>query len=114
MDDLRFQDEIRKEIEARRRARQILGVSEDASPDDVKRAWRKACRETHPDRSPGDPDAHKKFRMVNCAYRFLTDGMPCDELLAVSRDSTKAPGNNKYNLANPWGFYLWWRERFFE
>ncbi len=114
MDDVRFQDDIKSEVEATRRARAILGVGDDASPDDIKRAWRKACLETHPDRNPGDPDADKRFRMVHCAYRFLTDGTPCDELLGELKESPSAPTNRKYNLANPWGFYLWWRERFFE
>ena len=52
--------------------------------------------------------------MVNGAYRFLTDGTPCDELLDTGKDSVSTPNNAKYNLANHWGFYLWWRDRFFE
>ena len=89
-------------------------MGEAASPDDIRQAWRKACLETHPDRNPGDADAYKRFRMVNGAYRFLTDGTPCDELLGTGKDSVSTPNNAKYNLANHWGFYLWWRDRFFE
>jgi preprotein translocase subunit Sec63 len=109
-----FQADLRCELGRTRRAREILGVCEDASPDDIKRAWRKACLEMHPDRNPGDPDAPKRFRLAYCAYRCLTDGKLCKELLSETEDSADVPGNCKYNLANPWGFYLWWRERFFE
>ena len=35
----------------------ILGVERDASPEAVKRAFRRLARETHPDANPGDPDA---------------------------------------------------------
>ena len=114
MDDVRFQDDIKSEVEATRRAKDILGVADDASPDDIKHAWRRMCRETHPDRNPGGPDANRRFRMVNCAYRLLIDGTPCSELLAEESAPDSVPSHRKYDLANPWGFYLWWRERFFE
>ena len=115
MNDFRLQDNISREVEARHRAQNVLGVGDASSPDDIKRAWRKACLETHPDRNPGDPDARRRFQLVNCAYRLLIDGTPCDELLAEGPAAAdRVPTHRKYNLANPWGFYLWWRERFFE
>ena len=45
----------------------ILGVSRDAGPDDIKRAYRKLARELHPDVNP-DPGAQEKFKDVNAAY----------------------------------------------
>jgi len=114
MDDLRFQDRMRKEVEATRCARRTLGVGDGASPDEIKLAWRKACPRTHPDRNPGDPDATRRLRRVNCAFRLLTDGTPCDAPLSERKGSASVPSNSEYDLADPWGFYLWWRERFFE
>jgi len=96
-----------------RLARQVLRVGEGASPSEIKRAWRKRCRETHPDRNPDDPDAERKFRLVNGAYRFLTEGVPCPDLSDHDAESGRPPSHSKYDLSNPWGFYLWWREKFF-
>jgi len=112
-EDTRWQDRIRGEIEARRLAAKILGVDETASPEEIKRAWRRECRRTHPDQNPGVPDAPMKFRMVNCAYRFLTEGTPCEELFKESPETEHSPTDRKYDLDNRWGMFLWWRDRFF-
>ena len=50
-----------------------LGVSRDASQDDIKRAFRRLARDTHPDANPGDPAAEAKFREVAEAYEVLSD-----------------------------------------
>lgn len=112
-DDLRFQDGIAREIEAERIARRILGIGETASQDEIKRAWRKACHATHPDRNPDDPHAQRRFRVVNCAYQLLVHGTPCDELSDESEGQRTSPPDSKYNLDNEWGSFLWWREKFF-
>lgn len=51
----------------------ILGVSPDASPEEIKRAFRKLALETHPDRNPGDPAAEERFKKINEAYGVLSD-----------------------------------------
>lgn len=51
----------------------ILGVSPDASPEDIKRAFRRLARETHPDANPDDPSAEARFREVAEAYEVLSD-----------------------------------------
>lgn len=113
MNEAIFQQECMRKIEIRRLARQVVGVGEAASPCEIRRAWRRKCLETHPDRNPGDPDAERRFRLVNCAYRLLAEGTPCHELLTHGAELQKTPGHSKYDLSNTWGFYLWWRERFF-
>jgi hypothetical protein len=50
-----------------------LGLPPDASPEDIKRAWRKTARETHPDLNPGDPDAARRFTEAEAAHALLAD-----------------------------------------
>lgn len=50
----------------------ILGVRRDATPEEIKRAYRKLARELHPDVNP-DPEAQERFRDVTAAYEVLSD-----------------------------------------
>jgi molecular chaperone DnaJ len=50
----------------------ILGVRRDASPDEIKRAYRRLAREYHPDVN-ADPVAQEKFKDINAAYEVLSD-----------------------------------------
>src|SRR5215207_8482311 len=49
-----------------------LGVSSDASADDIKRAYRKLARDLHPDTNP-DPAASERFKAVSEAHSVLSD-----------------------------------------
>ncbi len=51
----------------------ILGVSPDASADDIKKAYRKLALETHPDRNPNDRHAEERFKKISEAYGVLID-----------------------------------------
>jgi molecular chaperone DnaJ len=51
----------------------VLGVDEDASEDEIKKAYRKKAMEYHPDRNPDDPEAEKKFKEASEAYDVLSD-----------------------------------------
>ncbi len=52
---------------------EILGVSKDASQDEIRRAFRRLAKEYHPDRNPDDPSAEAKFKEINEAYEVLSD-----------------------------------------
>jgi len=51
----------------------ILGVSKDASPEDIKKAFRKLAIKYHPDKNKGDKKAEEKFKDINEAYAVLSD-----------------------------------------
>jgi molecular chaperone DnaJ len=52
---------------------QVLGVSRDASDDDIKKAYRKLVFEHHPDRNPEKVDADERIREINAAYEIIGD-----------------------------------------
>lgn len=51
----------------------ILGVSKNASDEEIKRAYRKLAQKYHPDRNKGEKEAEKKFKEINMAYEVLSD-----------------------------------------
>ena len=51
----------------------ILGVARDASTEEIKKAFRKMARESHPDANPDDPTAEARFREIAEAYEVLSD-----------------------------------------
>ena len=58
---------------AKRDLYDVLGVSRNASADEIKKAHRKAVRQFHPDRNKNNPQAEEKFREAQEAYDSLAD-----------------------------------------
>lgn len=52
---------------------ETLGVAANASQDDIRKAYRKAAKDTHPDLNPGKPEAEKRFKDINAAYDIIGD-----------------------------------------
>ncbi|MEH1014863.1 molecular chaperone DnaJ [Micromonospora sp. CPCC 206060] len=51
----------------------VLGVGKSATPDEIKKAYRKIARESHPDHNPGDTPAEERFKAASEAYDVLAD-----------------------------------------
>lgn len=51
----------------------LLEVDRSASPEDIKKAYRRLARELHPDRNPDNPEAEAKFKQIAAAYETLSD-----------------------------------------
>jgi molecular chaperone DnaJ len=51
----------------------VLGISRDATKDEIKKAYRKKAKEYHPDLHPNDPEAARKMNEINEAYDMLNN-----------------------------------------
>jgi len=52
---------------------QLLGVARDATPEEIKKAYRKLARKFHPDVNPGNSEAEARFKQIQEAYAALSD-----------------------------------------
>jgi DnaJ-class molecular chaperone len=110
--DKDWQSEIRLLEERKKIACQILGVSDPDDIEEIKQAWRKLCLKYHPDINDSSLQSHKMFILINNAYRCVTERKDCEQLDEIhSKD--KQINNEKYMLDNPWGYFLWWRDKYF-
>jgi molecular chaperone DnaJ len=74
----------------------VLGVSRDATPDDIKKSYRRLARECHPDANPDDPGAEARFKEIAAAYEVLSD--------PEKRDRYDRFGNSAgFDLSDPFG-----------
>ena len=69
----------------------VLGLEQDASLDDVKKAYRHMARVYHPDLHPDDPEANQKMNEINEAYDMLTN----PEKYAAQRSVQEAQEENQ-------------------
>src|SRR4051794_41423476 len=76
----------------------LLGVSRDATPDEIKKAYRKLARELHPDVNPS-PEAQDRFKEVTAAYEVLSDPQK-REIVDLGGDPL-ASGGGKGGRARP-------------
>lgn len=71
----------------------VLGLSPDASDEEVKKAYRRLAKQYHPDLNPGDPVAAKKMQEINAAYEQIKNP-----------EKARSSGNSgSYGGYNPYG-----------
>jgi molecular chaperone DnaJ len=71
---------------------QTLGVSKNASQDEIKKAFRKLARQHHPDKNPGDKASEEKFKEISRAYETLSDPEKRTQYDEMSRLGAFGPG----------------------
>ena len=71
---------------------EVLGVGRDASPEEVKRAFRRLARELHPDVNAHDPEAEEKFKEAAEAYEVLADAEQRATYDAFGHEGLKSGG----------------------
>ena len=111
--DSEFMERINRDLAARKAARQVLDVPENASIEQLKRAYREAAIAHHPDHKGNSAEANRRFALIKCAYELLAFDKPCNELLEDTDALSNVPEDGKYRLDNRWGHFCWWREKFF-
>src|SRR4051812_47496821 len=78
-----------------------LGVTKDASQDELKKAYRKLVREVHPDRNPGDAAAEARFKEVQSAYDVLSDPEKRKQYDRMgSTNGRAAPGGTTFDFGD--------------
>src|SRR5947209_2267706 len=78
----------------------VLGVDSDATPDQVKKAYRKLARQHHPDANAGDPAAERRFKEIGEAYAVLSDPEQRQQYDAVR---AMARGGARFTAGGPNG-----------
>ena len=109
-----FMEKITRDLEARKAACRILDVEEMPDKQQLKKAYRRAAVKYHPDHNGNSPEANKKFTLIKCAYELLAFDKPCDKILEEIKSWPGVSEDGKYRTDNPWGHFLWWREKFFD
>jgi DnaJ-class molecular chaperone len=72
---------------------EVLGVSKGASPEDIKKAYRKLAKKLHPDSNKKDPKAADKFAELNSAHEIVGDA---DKRKAFDRGEIDAEGKPRF------------------
>lgn len=88
---------------AKRDYYEILGISKDASDDEIKKAYRKLAVKYHPDKNPGDKEAEAKFKEVNEAHDVLSDKQKRARYDQFGHAGVGGASGNPFAGGNPFG-----------
>ncbi len=81
---------------------ETLGVPRNASPEQIKRAFRRLARDRHPDRHPDDPDAEEAFKEISVAYDILSDPVQRARFDRGEIDAGGAPRRRRASSSARW------------
>ncbi|KAK2952928.1 putative Chaperone protein DnaJ [Blattamonas nauphoetae] len=77
----------------------ILGVAPNATPEEIKKGYRKAALKWHPDKNPDNPEASEKFKEVGMAYEVLSDEKKRDIYNKYGEEGLKEGGGMQFHDA---------------
>jgi len=78
---------------------EILEVSKSASPEEIKKAYRKMALKYHPDKNPDDPSAESKFKEAAEAYEILSDAEKKQRYDRYGHDGVKGMPGGGFNMS---------------
>ena len=97
---------------------EILGVSKNATADEIKKAYRTLAFKYHPDRNPGNAEAEEKFKQISAAYDVLGDeakrrnydlgGYSSENAYSNSSTQQQYQRQYQYTYSNPFGDDNFW------
>lgn len=108
-----FQKGIEEKIEKEKLARRILGVSEGDGPEKIKKAFWLLAMKYHPDKTPGDKESERRFQNIVNAYDYLVKGER-ERVVLEDREAEHPIRSEGFLIENAWGYYLWWRDNYFD
>jgi DnaJ-class molecular chaperone len=86
----------------------ILGISENFTPQELRKAYREKARKYHPDHNDGSEESKKRFIILKCAYDFLLNG-------SFSEFSINSIyGEEEREKKNFWRIFSSWKNQFFD
>lgn len=83
---------------------QLLGLARDATPEEIKKAYRKLARKHHPDVNPGNTEAEARFKQIQDAYSVLSDA---DRRKQYDRFGSVDPGEAGFDPTGRGGGARW-------
>jgi molecular chaperone DnaJ len=79
---------------------QVLGVDKNASPDEIKRAYRRMAIKYHPDKNPGNKEAEAKFKKCAEAYEVLSDPEKRKQYDQYGHEGLRGTGMHDFSRMN--------------